>query len=226
MSTHEKKAVILLSGGLDSTTCLAIAESEGYLCHTLSFDYGQRHTVELDTAKKIAESFGAVHHVLPLPLTTIGGSALTDKNIAVPDYTGSPEIPVTYVPGRNTIFLSCAMALAEVLGAYTIFIGSSSIDYSHYPDCRPAYFEAFQKLANLATKTGVEGQPMLIKTPLLHLTKAETIQLGHQLGVDYHLTVSCYQASDEGRACGRCDSCMLRKKGFYDANLPDETRYI
>jgi 7-cyano-7-deazaguanine synthase len=220
-----KKAVILFSGGLDSTTCLAIAKSEGYLCHALSFDYGQRHTIELKIAKKIAASLGIQHHILPLPLTQIGGSALTDANISVPDYTGDTEIPVTYVPARNTIFLSFALAFAEVLEAESIFIGASSIDYSHYPDCRPEYFEAYQNMANLATKSSTKNQLITIKTPLLYLSKAETIQKGHTLGVNYKHTVSCYQANAHGEACGTCDSCMLRKKGFKDANLPDETCY-
>ncbi len=221
-----KKALILLSGGLDSTTCLAFAQSEGYVCHALSFDYGQRHTIELETASKIAASLNVTHHIIPLPLAQIGGSALTDKQIDVPDYTGDADIPVTYVPARNTIFLSFALAFAEVLNAETIFIGASSIDYSHYPDCRPEYFEAYQNMANLATKSGVNHQPITIKTPLLYLSKAETIQKGHALGVNYAETVSCYQANQKGEACGRCDSCMLRKKGFKDANLPDETRYF
>ncbi|MDF1646098.1 MAG: 7-cyano-7-deazaguanine synthase QueC [Legionellaceae bacterium] len=221
-----KKAIILFSGGLDSTTCLAIAKSEGYLCHALSFDYGQRHSIELKTAAHLAASFKIEHHVFPLSLTQIGGSALTDKNIDVPDYTGNSDIPVTYVPARNTIFLSYALAFAEVLGADTIFIGASSIDYSHYPDCRPEFFEAFQRMANLATKSSIENNPIQIRTPLLYLSKAETIQKGHLLGIQYKETVSCYQANQQGEACGRCDSCMLRKKGFKDANLPDETRYI
>ncbi|MCH9757185.1 MAG: 7-cyano-7-deazaguanine synthase QueC [Gammaproteobacteria bacterium] len=226
MNKPLKKAVILFSGGLDSTTCLAIAESEGYLCHALSFDYGQRHSIELETAKRIATTLGITHHIVPLPLTQIGGSALTDNTIDVPDYTGDPTIPVTYVPARNTIFLSFALAFAEVLHAQTIFIGASSIDYSHYPDCRPEYFEAFQTMASLSTKASVESQSVRIKTPLLHLSKAETIQKGHELGVNYKDTVSCYQANQNGEACGRCDSCILRKKGFKDAHLPDETRYI
>jgi 7-cyano-7-deazaguanine synthase len=221
-----KKAVILLSGGLDSTTCLAIAQSEGYQCHALSFDYGQRHTIELEIAKKIAEKHQVKHHIIPLPLTQIGGSALTDANISVPDYTGDKEIPVTYVPARNTIFLSFALAFAEVLNARSIFIGASSIDYSHYPDCRPEYFEAYQNMANLATKTSTQNQSITIKTPLLYLSKAETIQTGHALGVNYQHTVSCYQANASGEACGTCDSCVLRKKGFKDAGLPDETCYV
>ena len=221
-----KKALVLFSGGLDSTTCLAIAKSENYLCHALSFDYGQRHTIELKTAQKISKSMNITHHILPLPLTQIGGSALTDAQIGVPDYTGDTEIPVTYVPARNTIFLSFALAFAEVLQAEAIFIGASSIDYSHYPDCRPEYFEAYQKMANLATKAGTDNQSIQIKTPLLYLSKAETILKGHTLGVNYKNTVSCYQANDQAEACGRCDSCMLRKKGFKDAGLTDETSYF
>jgi 7-cyano-7-deazaguanine synthase len=223
-----KKAVVLLSGGLDSTTCLAIAKSEHYLCHAISFDYGQRHHIELETAKKLANLFQVPHHIIPLPLTQIGGSALTSPDIKVPDYTGTTDIPVTYVPARNTIFLSFALAFAEVLDAESIFIGASSIDYSHYPDCRPEYFEAYQHMADLATKLSTEKKKpaIQIKTPLLYLTKAETIQKGHALGVDYKHTISCYQANKKGEACGRCDSCMLRKKGFKDANLPDETLYV
>jgi 7-cyano-7-deazaguanine synthase len=220
-----KKAVILFSGGLDSTTCLAIAKSEGYICHTLSFDYGQRHVIELETAEKLAKAFDVSHHVLPIPLKALGGSALTNHTLEVPDYTGSTDIPITYVPARNTIFLSFALALAETLEATAIFTGVSAIDYSHYPDCRPEYIEAFQALANLATKQSIQQQAITIKTPLIHMSKAETIQCGHALGVDYTQTVSCYQANSQGEACGRCDSCMLRKKGFYDAGLPDTTRY-
>jgi 7-cyano-7-deazaguanine synthase len=220
-----KKAVILFSGGLDSTTCLAIAKAEGYTCHTLSFDYGQRHAIELKTAEKLAKAFDVSHHVLPIPLKTLGGSALTNLTLKVPDYTGSTDIPITYVPARNTIFLSFALALAETLDAEAIFTGVSAIDYSHYPDCRPEYIEAFQAMANLATKQSVKQQPIIIKTPLIHLSKAETIQRGHALGVDYAQTISCYQANHQGKACGRCDSCMLRKKGFQEANLPDTTPY-
>ena len=220
-----KKAVILFSGGLDSTTCLAIAKSEGYTCHTLSFDYGQRHAIELKTAQALSASFSVPHHILPLPLEKLGGSALTNHALDVPDYTESTDIPITYVPARNTIFLSFALALAETLDAEAIFTGVSAIDYSHYPDCRPEYIEAFQAMADLATKQSVKHQPIIIKTPLIHLSKAETIQRGHALGVDYKQTVSCYQANNQGEACGRCDSCMLRKKGFQEAGLPDTTRY-
>lgn len=221
-----EKAVVLFSGGLDSTTCLALAKSEGFECHALSFDYTQRHQAELLAAKHIAQALNVHHHVLPLPLNQIGGSALTDENIAVPNYTGASDIPVTYVPARNTIFLSFALALAETLGARTIFTGVSHVDYSGYPDCRPEFIDAFQVMANLGTKVGVEEGSIEIKTPLIHLSKAETIRLGHALGVDYELTVSCYQANELGEACGVCDSCALRKKGFEDARLPDETRYI
>jgi 7-cyano-7-deazaguanine synthase len=218
-----KKAVVLFSGGLDSTTCLAIAESEGYDCHALSFDYNQRHAVELKAAKTIAARLNVTHKILTIP--NLGGSALTDKNIDIPEHDQSAEIPITYVPGRNTIFLSFAMAYAEVIGADTLFIGVSAVDYSGYPDCRPEYIEAFQTLANLATKSGIEHSALKIKTPLIDLSKAETIQRGHALGVDYTHTISCYQANQYGEACGKCDSCALRKKGFKDSNLHDETRY-
>ena len=218
-----KKAVILFSGGLDSTTCLAIAESEGYDCYALSFDYHQRHAIELNAAKAIAARLGITHKILTIP--NLGGSALTDKNLDIPEYSENADIPITYVPGRNTIFLSFAMAYAEVLGADTMFIGVSAVDYSGYPDCRPEYINAFQTLANLATKSGVEHHALQIKTPLIDLSKAETIGRGHALGVDYTQTISCYQANQQGEACGTCDSCALRKKGFEEANLPDETRY-
>lgn len=222
-----KKAVILFSGGLDSTTCLAIAQSEGYECYALSFNYAQRHLPELNAAKAIAKHLGVHHTILTLP--NVGGSALTDEHINVPDYqeeNGADQVPVTYVPARNTIFLSYALAYAEVVAADAIFIGVSSVDYSGYPDCRPEYINAFQTLAHCATKSGVEQHAPEIKTPLIHLSKAETIQRGHELGVDYSQTVSCYQANEQGEACGRCDSCALRKKGFHAINLPDETRYI
>ncbi|NCT56632.1 MAG: 7-cyano-7-deazaguanine synthase QueC [Legionella sp.] len=221
-----KKAVILFSGGLDSTTCLAIAQSEGYDCYALSFDYAQHHLPELNAAKAIAKHLGVHHTILTLP--NVGGSALTDERINVPDYqqeNAVDHIPVTYVPARNTIFLSYAMAYAEVIAADAIFIGVSAVDYSGYPDCRPEFIAAFQTLAHVATKSGVEHHAPEIKTPLIHLSKAETIQRGHALGVDYSQTVSCYQANAKGEACGRCDSCALRKKGFNDIKLPDETRY-
>ncbi len=220
-----KKAVVLLSGGLDSTTVLAQAKSEGYDLYALSFDYGQRHDAELEAAKRIATAMGvAEHKVVPINLSSIGGSALTDHSIDVPVEEGE-GIPVTYVPARNTVFLSIALGWAEVLDAQDIFIGVSAVDYSGYPDCRPEYIAAYERLANLATKMGVEGRSIRIRTPLINLTKAATIQLGHQLGVDYGLTVSCYQANSEGEACGQCDSCRLRKKGFDEAGVPDPTRY-
>lgn len=222
----EKKAVVLISGGLDSTTVLAIARQEGYSCYALSFDYGQKHRAELDAAKKVAEVHGAnMHKQIALDLSTMGGSALTDEAIAVPE--DSPAgIPVTYVPARNTVFLSIALGWAEVLEAEAIFIGVNAVDYSGYPDCRPEYIQAFQDMANLATKVGVEGGTLEIRTPLIDLTKAEIIHKGLSLGVDYRLTVSCYQADALGRACGRCDSCRLRRQGFADAGVSDATRYI
>lgn len=220
-----KRAVVLVSGGLDSATVLAIAQSQGYECYTLSFDYGQRHKVELEAAKKVSDVLGAAgHKVVTLDLRSIGGSALTDDAISVPeDEPGG--IPVTYVPARNTIFLSLALGWAEVLAAEAIFIGVNAVDYSGYPDCRPEYIDAFQKMASLATKAGVEGRPVSIQTPLVHLTKAEIIQLGAELGVDYSTTVSCYQADSDSRACGKCDSCKLRRKGFAEAGIPDPTPY-
>lgn len=224
-----KKAVILVSGGLDSATTLAIARDSGYDCYAMSFNYGQRHKIELESAKAISIAMGAIEHkVVHLGLDDIGGSALTDKNIAVPQDTAeniSQDIPVTYVPARNTVFLSLALGWAEVLDAEAIFIGVNAVDYSGYPDCRPEYIDAFQTMANLATKKGVEGQLIHIKTPLIHLTKAEIIQKGSALGVDYELTLSCYAPDAEGRACGLCDSCHLRQQGFEMANLPDPTIY-
>ena len=220
------KAVVLVSGGLDSATVIAQATADGYDCYALSFDYSKRHQVELNAASKVCKQFSAVEHkVIQLDMTQIGGSALTDDSIAVPE-TESEGIPVTYVPARNTIFLSIALGWAEVLGAERIFVGVNAVDYSGYPDCRPEYIEAFEKMANLATKVGVEQQSMRIETPLIDLTKAEIIQKGIALGVDYSETVSCYQADDEGRACGRCDSCRLRKQGFDDAGIADPTAYI
>lgn len=218
-------AVVLLSGGLDSATCLAMAHDQGYRCHTISFDYGQRTRSELDAARRLSEAWGAVsHRVIELGLGTIGGSALTDHSIEVPD-EGEEGVPVTYVPARNTVFLSLALGLAEVVGADAIFIGVNAVDYSGYPDCRPEFIEAFQNLANLATKAGVEGQAIRIETPLMRLSKAEIIRRGVALGLDYGLTVSCYQADDEGRACGRCDSCQLRRRGFEQAGVVDPTPY-
>lgn len=221
-----KKAIVLLSGGLDSTTCLAYAQAKGYECEALSFDYGQRHHTELDAAKKTAASFGVKHHIFKLNINQFGGSALTDQTIAVPlDQHSEHSIPVTYVPARNTIFLSIALGFAETSQANAIFIGVSAIDYSNYPDCRPEYIEAFQALANLATKAGVEQHQITIETPLIHLTKAETIAMGLALGIDYSLTVSCYQANAQGQACGHCASCELRKKGFAEAGQADSTHY-
>lgn len=220
-----KNAVILFSGGLDSTTCLAYAKAKGFHCHAISFNYGQRHAAELQAAKKIAAHCGATHHIVELPIAQLGGSALTDHSIDVPDYQDQSTIPITYVPARNTIFLSFALGWAEALKADDIFIGVSAVDYSGYPDCRPEYIAAFQTLARLATKTGVEEGKITLHTPLMQLSKAETIRLGITLGVDYAMTVSCYKATNEGRACGVCDSCMLRKKGFHDAQVADPTLY-
>lgn len=224
-----KKAVILVSGGLDSATILAIAREAGYQCYAMSFNYGQRHQIELKNAKIIADELGAHEHkVVHLGLDDIGGSALTDDNIAVPqniDQAISSDIPVTYVPARNTIFLSLALGWAEVLDAKAIFIGVNAVDYSGYPDCRPEYIDAFQTMANLATKKGVEGHLIKIETPLIHLTKAEIIQKGIGLGVDYVKTLSCYAPDRDGKACGLCDSCRLRSKGFADAGLSDPTVY-
>lgn len=220
-----KKAIVLFSGGLDSTTVLAQAMGDGYEVYALSFDYGQRHDAELDAARNIASRMRVREHkIVPINLSSIGGSALTDHSIDVP--TDAPGgIPVTYVPARNTVFLSIALGWAEVLEAQDIFIGVSALDYSGYPDCRPEYITAYERLANLATKMGVEGRHISIRTPLINLTKAATIELGSQLGVDYSLTVSCYQADEAGSACGRCDSCRLRQKGFLEAGVPDPTRY-
>lgn len=223
-----KKAVVLLSGGLDSTTCLAMATEQGYACHALSVSYGQRHDAELVAAERIARHFHvAEHQHIHVNLDAIGGSALTDANIAVPqDQEDSDDIPVTYVPARNTLFLSLALGMAESIGAWDIFIGVNAVDYSGYPDCRPAYIESFTALAKLATRAGVEGtQNFVVHTPLIHLTKAEIIKRGIALGVKYEHTVSCYQADKEGRACGRCDACRLRKQGFFESGVPDPTRY-
>lgn len=222
-----KKAVVLLSGGLDSTTLLAHAKYEGFTCHALSFDYGQRHQTELSAAKNIAELLNIEsHRIMQINMSLIGGSALTDSTINIPtDGIDNSSIPVTYVPARNTIFLSYALALAEVVEADTIFIGVNAVDYSGYPDCRPEYISAFENMANLATKKAIDGSPVKIQTPLINLTKAEIILKGINLGVDYGLTVSCYQADADGKACGVCDSCRLRKQGFIDAKLDDPTRY-
>jgi len=219
------KAVILLSGGLDSATTLALARRAGYDCYCLSLDYGQRHRAELDAAARVAQSLGAAaHRVLQLDLTAFGGSALTDPNLAVPT-APSVGIPITYVPARNTIMLSLALAWSEVLSARDIFIGANAVDYSGYPDCRPEFIAAFETLANLATKAAVEGAHCHIHAPLINMSKAQIIQQGQALGVDYGLTVSCYQADADGRACGACDSCQLRRQGFAAAGLPDPTRY-
>ncbi len=220
-----KKAVILVSGGLDSTTVVAMAKSQGFDCYTLSFDYGQRHRSELEAAKRVSENMAVSEHkVVKLDLGTIGGSALTDESIDVPEEETS-GIPVTYVPARNTVFLSIALGWAEVLGANDIFLGVNAVDYSGYPDCRPEYISAFETVANLATKSGVEGQKLSIHAPLIDMTKAQIIQSGLALGVDYSQTVSCYQANLEGQACGRCESCRLRKQGFEQAAVKDPTRY-
>lgn len=221
-----EKAIVLLSGGLDSATTFAIAKSEGFSCHALSFDYGQRHRAELLAAGRVAAALGAAEHrTFHLDLALFGGSALTDTRIPVPIDNLSPGVPITYVPARNTIMLSVALAWAEVLGSRALFIGANAVDYSGYPDCRPEYLEAFEKMANLATKSAIEGRTIRIHAPLLHLSKAEIIRRGVELGVDFSLTVSCYQADEEGRACGRCDSCRLRRQGFIRAGIPDPTRY-
>lgn len=221
----QKKAVILLSGGLDSATVAAMARAEGYACYSMSFDYGQRHRSELQAAERVARQLGMVEHkVIGLNLNGIGGSALTDLSIDVPEDSGE-GIPVTYVPARNTVFLSLALGWAEVLGAQDIFIGVNAVDYSGYPDCRQEFIEAFERMANLATRAGVEGTPFRIRAPLQNMSKAEIIRAGTQLGVDYGLTLSCYQADDAGRACGKCDSCRFRAEGFAQAGVPDPTPY-
>lgn len=226
MSANCKKAVVLLSGGLDSTTSLAIAKSRGFECFALNFDYGQRHFAELNAAKIVAQTLGvSEYRVLKLDLSSIGGSALTDNRIDVPEEP-TQGIPVTYVPARNTIFLSMALAWAEVLHAHDIFIGVNSVDYSGYPDCRPEYIKAYEIMANLATREAVEGRVVNIQTPLIDMSKADIIKLGTQLGVDYSLTVSCYSADKDGRACGVCDSCRFRKAGFTEAKIKDPTFYL
>jgi len=219
-------AVILLSGGLDSATVLAIARQQGYACHALSVDYGQRHDAELDAARRVAHSLGAIEHrIIQLGLGQFGGSALTDEAIAVPEHP-TEGIPVTYVPARNTVMLSLALAWAEVLNARDIFIGVNAVDYSGYPDCRPEFISAFEHLADLATKAGVEGKHLRVHAPLQHLSKSEIIRRGKDLGVDFSQTVSCYQADAMGRACGRCDACRLRRAGFEHAGLSDPTKYM
>lgn len=221
-----KKAVVLLSGGLDSATTLAIAREAGHDCHCLSIDYGQRHRSELDAAARVAQALGAAaHKVVRIDLGAVGGSALTDRAIALPVDGVRPGIPVTYVPARNTIMLALALAHAEVSGAQHIYFGANAVDYSGYPDCRPEYMLAFERLANLATKAAVEGRPLKLHTPIIELSKADIIRRGVALGVDYALTVSCYQADAAGLACGVCDSCRLRRAGFEQAAIADPTRY-
>lgn len=223
---NDKKAVILLSGGLDSATVIAMAKADGYTCYSMSFDYGQRHRAELQAAERVARQLGVIEHkVIGLNLNGIGGSALTDNSIAVPE-SPTEGIPATYVPARNTVFLALALGWAEVLGARDIFIGVNAVDYSGYPDCRPEFVDAFERMANLATRAGVQGQGFSIRAPLQQMSKGEIIRAGMRLGVDYALTVSCYQADDDGRACGKCDSCRLRAAGFAAAGVPDATRYF
>jgi len=228
----KKKAVVLSSGGIDSTTVMAIAKQEGFEIYSLSFFYEQRHSFEIEAAKKVADTLGAKRHlIIDIDLKKIGGSALTDNNMGVPKYRNTrrmpDEIPVTYVPARNTIFLSYALAWAEVLQSSDIFIGVNAIDYSGYPDCRPEYIESFEKMTNLATKAGVEGKTKLkIRTPLIHMTKAQIIRKGVELGVDFSLTRSCYDPSSDGLACGECDSCVIRKQGFKEAGIIDSTEYL
>jgi 7-cyano-7-deazaguanine synthase len=220
-----RKAVVLVSGGLDSATVLALAAASGTRCHALTFDYGQRHRVELEAARRVARQLGAAdHRVVRLDIGWMGGSALTDTRIAVPQES-TPGIPVTYVPARNTIFLSIALGWAEVLGARDIYIGANAVDYSGYPDCRPEYIRAFENLANLATRAGVEGQGFQVHAPLMHMHKQEIIRTGARLGVDYALTLSCYDPDASGLACGRCDACRLRAQGFAEAGITDPTRY-
>ncbi len=223
-----KKAVILVSGGLDSATVLAIAQAAGYACYAVSFDYGQRHSAELDAARQVAARASVIEHrIVSIDLSQFGGSALTDETIDVPEANASQDdIPITYVPARNTVFLSLALAWSEVLGACDIFVGVNAVDYSGYPDCRPEFIESFERMANLATRAGVEEQKLTVHAPLIDLTKAQIIQQGIALGVDYSLTVSCYQADDQGAACGVCDSCFLRREGFVSAGVPDPTRYV
>ena len=220
------KAVVLLSGGLDSTTVLAIAKSKGFECYALSFNYGQKQHSELEAAKNIATKFGAKEHrIMKISLGDIGGSALTDDSLEVPEFKPSDEIPVTYVPARNTIFLSFALAWAEVLDSQSIFIGVNALDYSGYPDCRPEYINAYEVMANLATKQSIEGKKIKINTPLINLTKGEIVKQGQALGVDYSMTITCYKANYKGEACGICDACVLRKKGFEQASIIDSTKY-
>lgn len=226
VTDNARRAVVLLSGGLDSATCLAIARDRGFRCYALSFDYGQRSRSEVEAARRLAVAGGAIEHrIINLDLGALGGSALTDSTIAVPEQASS-GIPPTYVPARNTVFLAYALAYSEVLAAEAIFIGVNALDYSGYPDCRPDYIDAFARMANLATKAAVEGRRLALETPLINLRKAEIIALGAKLQVDFALTVSCYQANSKGEACGRCDSCRFRKQGFAAAGLSDPTRYV
>ena len=226
MNLGLNSAVVLVSGGLDSATCLAIARAQGYDCYALSFNYGQRSSSELHAAKKVADSIGVIEHkIIELNIGELGGSALTDEEIEVPE-AESEGIPVTYVPARNTVFLSYALAWAEVIGANSIFIGVNALDYSGYPDCRPEYIAAFQNLMDLATKTSIEGKNIKLETPLINLSKAEIIKSGQSLSIDFGETVSCYQAVEDGSAYGKCDSCRFRMKGFYDAGVEDPTRYF
>lgn len=231
-----KKAVVLLSGGLDSATCLAIAKSQGYECYALSFNYGQKQIAELNAAKNLAKFFAVDHKIIQfscfspagidLGFASIANSALTSTQVEIADYSNDGKIPATYVPNRNTLFISCALSYAESIRADSIYIGASSIDYSGYPDCRPEYFEKFQELIALATKAGIDGQQIQIKTPLAALGKAEIIKLGTELGLDYQYTVTCYRANERGKACGTCDSCYLRQQGFIKAGILDPTQYI
>lgn len=223
----KSKAIILLSGGLDSTTAFAIAKQQGFACYALSVDYGQKHRVELAASRKIACNLGAIEHkIIQLSIAQLSRSALTDANIAVPNYSAEKKITTTYVPARNTLFLSVALGWAEVVEADAIFVGMNADDYNGFPDCRPEYFAAFQQMANLATKRGVEAKPVRIETPLITLNKAQIIQRGHALGIDYRDTVTCYQANSEGLACGRCDSCVVRQQGFAQAGVDDPTKYV
>ena len=229
LNTVKPKAVVLLSGGLDSATVLAVA-TQDFECHTISFDYGQRSLSEINAARRLAELYRVSHQVIRIDTGVMAGSALTDASIAVPDVVLEPGeatgIPVTYVPARNTLFLSYALAVAEVMDASDIFIGVNAVDFSGYPDCRPEFIRAYEDMANLATKAGVEGNKLRIHTPLIDMSKAEIIKLGDDLGLDYSLTVSCYQANEQGEGCGNCDSCQLRKKGFDESGLPDPTHYF
>jgi 7-cyano-7-deazaguanine synthase len=221
-----KQAVVLVSGGLDSATVLALARRDGFACHALSVDYGQRHRIELEAARRVVQSLGAVaHKTVSIDLRAFGGSALTDESIPVPSESAA-GIPVTYVPARNTIFLSLALAWAEVLGCADIFIGANAVDYSGYPDCRPEYLQAYEAMANLATRSAVEGMHLTVHAPLVCLSKAQIIRAGSDAGVDFAVTVSCYQPDDSGAACGRCDACRLRRNGFRAAGVPDPTRYV